>query len=78
MVNKKVINNETTRPKVIIKPKSIIGLIPLNTKDKKAQMVVKIWYIKLVATFFYQPHRQPPPWLVEEILFLIVKNLTVT
>ena len=32
---------ETARPSVIIKPKSIIGLIPLNTKDKKAHIVVK-------------------------------------
>ena len=39
--NKKVINKETVNPKVIIQPKSIIGLIPLNTKDKKAQIVVK-------------------------------------
>ena len=28
-------------PIVIIHPKSIIGLIPLNIKDKKAQIVVK-------------------------------------
>ena len=29
------------KPKVIIHPKSIIGLIPLKTRDKNAQMVVK-------------------------------------
>ena len=28
-------------PKVIIQPKSIIGLIPLKTKDKKAHIVVR-------------------------------------
>ena len=39
--NKNVTSNETINPKVIIHPKSIIGLIPLNTKDKKAQIVVK-------------------------------------
>ena len=32
---------ETINPKVIIHPKSIIGLIPLNINDRKAQMVVK-------------------------------------
>ena len=30
--NKKVINKETIKPKVIIHPKSIIGFIPLKTK----------------------------------------------
>ena len=35
--NKKVIRNETIRPKVIIHPKSIIGLMPLNIKDRKAK-----------------------------------------
>ena len=39
--NKNVTNNETIKPKVIIHPKSIIGLIPLKTKDKKAHIVVK-------------------------------------
>ena len=38
--NKKVTKNETIKPKVIIHPKSIIGFIPLKTKDKNAQMVV--------------------------------------
>ena len=37
----KVTNIETVRPKVIIHPKSIIGLIPLNIKDKKAHIVVR-------------------------------------
>ena len=40
--NKKVTNKDTIKPSVIIQPKSIIGLIPLKTKDKKAQIVVKI------------------------------------
>ena len=39
--NKNVTSNETINPKVIIHPKSIIGFIPLNTKDKKAHIVVK-------------------------------------
>ena len=38
--NKNVTNNETISPKVIIHPKSIIGFIPLKTKDKKAHIVV--------------------------------------
>ena len=33
--------NEVINPKVIIQPKSIIGFIPLKTKDKKAHIVVK-------------------------------------
>ena len=33
--NKNVTNKETINPKVIIQPKSIIGFIPLNTKEKK-------------------------------------------
>ncbi|MDC3186550.1 hypothetical protein OA962_01030 [Candidatus Pelagibacter sp.] len=37
----KVIINEVIRPKVIIHPKSIIGLISLKIKDKKAKIVVK-------------------------------------
>ena len=40
--NKNVTNNEIINPKVIIHPKSIIGFIPLKTKDKKAHIVVKI------------------------------------
>ena len=39
--NKKVIKKETINPKVIIQPKSIIGFIPLKTKDKNAQIVVR-------------------------------------
>ena len=39
--NKNVTKNETSNPKVIIQPKSIIGLIPLNTKDKNAHIVVR-------------------------------------
>ena len=38
--NKNVTTNETNNPNVIIQPKSIIGLIPLKTKDKNAQIVV--------------------------------------
>ena len=36
----KVIMNDVIKPKVIIHPKSIIGLIPLKIKDKKANTVV--------------------------------------
>ena len=36
-----VMIKEVINPKVIIHPKSIIGLMPLNTKDKKAHIVVK-------------------------------------
>ena len=39
--NKNVTTNETIKPKVIIHPKSIIGLMPLKTKERKAQIVVK-------------------------------------
>ena len=39
--SKKVTNKETMSPKVIIHPKSMIGLIPLNIKDRNAQIVVK-------------------------------------
>ena len=38
--SKKVTIKETINPKVIIHPKSIIGFIPLKTKDKNAQIVV--------------------------------------
>ena len=37
----KVIKNDVIRPKVIIHPKSMIGLMPLKIKDKKAHIVVK-------------------------------------
>ncbi len=36
--------NDMINPKVIIQPKSIIGLIPLKIKDKKAKTVVKTVY----------------------------------
>ena len=36
----KVIINQVIRPKVIIHPKSIIGLISLKIKDKNAKIVV--------------------------------------
>ena len=39
--SRKVTTNEIINPKVIIQPKSIIGLMPLKIKDKKAQIVVK-------------------------------------
>ena len=42
--NKNVTKKETIKPKVIIQPKSIIGFIPLNTRDKKAHIVVRTVY----------------------------------
>ena len=42
--NVKVIKNDVIKPKVIIHPKSIIGLISLKIKDKKAKIVVKTVY----------------------------------
>ena len=39
--NVKVIIKDVIKPKVIIKPKSMTGLISLKTKDKKAIIVVK-------------------------------------
>jgi len=36
----KVTKNEVIKPNVIIQPKSIIGFISLNIKDKKAHIVV--------------------------------------
>ena len=40
----KVIVNDVINPKVIIHPKSIIGLISLNINDKKAIIVVRAVY----------------------------------
>ena len=39
--NKNVTKNEIISPSVIIQPKSIIGLMPLNTKEMKAHIVVR-------------------------------------
>ena len=39
--NIKVTKIDTESPIVIIHPKSIIGLIPLNINERKAQIVVK-------------------------------------
>ena len=36
--------NDTVKPIVIIQPKSIIGFISLNIKDKNAQIVVRTVY----------------------------------
>ena len=36
----KVINKETRRPKVMIHPKSIIGLMPLKISDKKVGTIL--------------------------------------
>ena len=48
----KVIINDVTRPKVIIHPKSMIGLISLKIKDKKAIIVVKAVY-KIGQNIFF-------------------------
>ena len=42
--NVKVITNEVISPSVIIQPKSIIGLISLKIRDRKAITVVKTVY----------------------------------
>ena len=39
-INVNVIKNEVINPKVIIHPKSIIGLMPLKIRERKAQIVV--------------------------------------
>ena len=39
--NVNVIMNEVISPKVIIHPKSMIGFISLNIKERKAQIVVR-------------------------------------
>ena len=49
--NVKVITNEVISPNVIIQPKSIIGLISLKIRDRKAIIVVKTVY-KIGKTFF--------------------------
>ena len=75
--NKKVTAIETTSPKVIIQPKSIIGLIPLNIKDRNAHIVVKTVYkiginilpvVSITAFSFVRLGNS----------FLNCKNLTVT
>ena len=52
VIIKMLLKMKRIKPKVIIHPKSIIGLIPLKTKDKNAQIVVK-QYKELEASFFY-------------------------
>ena len=42
--NEKVTNKEIVSPKVIIQPKSIIGFIPLKTRERKAHIVVRAVY----------------------------------
>jgi hypothetical protein len=62
-------------PKVIIQPKSIIGFIPLKTKDKKAHIVVKNSIKNWKHHFFTSFKNSFIFLLIEEILFLIVKIL---
>ena len=50
--NVNVIMNEVTSPKVIIHPKSIIGFISLNIKERKAIIVVKTVY-KIGQNIFF-------------------------
>ena len=66
--NKNVTKNETISPKVIIQPKSIIGLIPLSTKERNAHIVV-IQYKELVTSFFYWPQTLFRFLIRSEILF---------
>ena len=49
--NKNVTNKEITNPNVIIHPKSIIGFIPLKTKEKSTYCSKNC--IELEASFFY-------------------------
>tara|TARA_B100000575_G_C22912163_1_gene529621 strand:+ start:404 stop:802 length:399 start_codon:yes stop_codon:yes gene_type:complete len=58
----KVIKKEVINPNVIIHPKSIIGLIPLNINDKKAQIVVRTVY-KIGQTIF-------------DVVFFIISKLS--
>ena len=67
--NKNVTNNETINPKVIIQPKSIIGLIPLKTKDKKAHIVVREQYIRIGSIIFLLASKTASSFLIEEIFF---------
>ena len=48
----KVIKNDVIRPKVIIQPKSIIGLISLKINDRKAIIVVRAVY-KIGQNIFF-------------------------
>ena len=73
----KVIINEISNPSVIIQPKSIIGLIPLNTNDKKAQIVVKTVY-KIGGIIFLLAKIIASPFDKSGNSFLNCKNLTVT
>ena len=75
-INKKVTTKETINPKVIIQPKSIIGLIPLKTNDKNAHIVVRTVYkigsiifsLALITASFF--------WICGNSFFNC-KNLTV-
>ena len=69
---KKVTKNETIKPKVIIHPKSIIGLIPLKIRDKNAHIVVSTVY-KIGSTIFLQAINTISFLLKFENSFLIVK-----
>ena len=72
----KVIIKDVISPRVIIHPKSITGLIPLNTSDKKANIVVKTVYnigqnILLVVFFIISNFESPG------FSFLNCKNLVL-
>ena len=72
----KVIINEVIRPKVIIHPKSIIGLISLKIKDKNAKIVVNTVY-KIGLNFFLVVKEMISKLFLEGEFFLSCKNLVL-
>ena len=72
----KVIINEVIRPKVIIHPKSIIGLISLKIKDKNAKIVVNTVY-KIGQNIFLVVKEMICKVFLECKFFLNCKNLVL-
>ena len=72
----KVIIRETKRPNAIIHPKSIIGLIPLNIRDKKAQIVVRTVY-KIGKNILLEVQSITSLFEIFGFSFFNCKNLTV-
>ena len=72
----KVIINEVIRPKVIIHPKSIIGLISLKIKDKNAKIVVNAVY-KIGQNIFLVVKEMISKLFLEGEFFLSCKNLVL-
>ena len=72
----KVIINDVIRPKVIIHPKSIIGLISLKIKDKNAKIVVNAVY-KIGQNIFLVVKEMISKVFLEGEFFLSCKNLVL-